>query len=84
LGLGGPLGGVAHLGGSDVTSTLPRVLGSRNLHEETKDLPPDFFIMTSSVSGILGTLGQSNYAVDNTYIDQLAHTLAYVVNRATF
>lgn len=55
-----------------VTSVKPKVLGSSNLHEVTKDLDLDFFIMTSSVSGTLGTPGQSNYAAGNAYMDTLA------------
>ncbi|KAF5540999.1 polyketide synthase [Fusarium mexicanum] len=54
------------------TSIQPKVLGSRNLHEATAELPLDFFLMTSSVSGILGTPAQGNYAAANSYMDALA------------
>ncbi|KAI9648917.1 hypothetical protein NHQ30_001483 [Ciborinia camelliae] len=49
----------------------PKVNGSWNLHEL---LPPslDFFIMLSSNCGILGQVGQANYAAGNTYQDALA------------
>jgi len=52
-------------------STLPKIQGSWNLHEV---LPcgMDFFIMLSSVCGIFGNGGQSNYAAGNTYQDALA------------
>ncbi|KAF4958443.1 hypothetical protein FGADI_2365 [Fusarium gaditjirri] len=53
-------------------SIQPKVLGSKNLHEATANLPLDFFLMTSSVSGILGTPAQSNYAAANSYMDELA------------
>ena len=53
-------------------STQPKVLGAQNLHAALADEPLDFFLMTSSVSGILGTPGQSNYAAANTYLDSLA------------
>ena len=43
-----------------------------NLHEVLSDTPLDFFIMTSSVSGILGTPAQSNYASANSFLDSLA------------
>ncbi|RYP64006.1 hypothetical protein DL771_008977 [Monosporascus sp. 5C6A] len=54
------------------TSVRPKTLGSKHLHEATQDLPLDFFLMTSSVSGVLGTPGQTNYAAGNTYMDALA------------
>ncbi|KAF5665736.1 polyketide synthase [Fusarium circinatum] len=54
------------------TSIQPKVLGSKNLHEATSELPLDFFLMTSSVSGILGTPAQGNYAAANSYMDALA------------
>jgi hypothetical protein len=49
----------------------PKVIGSWNLHEL---LPKgmDFFIMASSISGILGQTTQLNYAAGNTYQDSLA------------
>lgn len=53
-------------------STQPKVVGALNLHSVLVDTPLDFFIMTSSVSGILGTPGQSNYAAANAYLDALA------------
>lgn len=53
-------------------ATTPKVQGSWNLHElMPRDL--DFFIMLSSLAGILGNGGQSNYCAGNTYQDQLAH-----------
>jgi len=53
------------------TAIKPKVHGSWNLHE---CLPSgmDFFILLSSVAGIVGTYGQSNYAAGNTYQDALA------------
>ncbi|KAH6616033.1 KR domain-containing protein [Chaetomium sp. MPI-SDFR-AT-0129] len=61
---------------SSWTSSLaPKVQGAMNLHSvlvEELDLPLDFFLMTSSVSGILGTPGQANYAAANSYLDALA------------
>jgi nucleoside-diphosphate-sugar epimerase len=50
----------------------PKVKGSLNLHEATKSLHLDFFVLTSSTSGILGTPGQSNYAAANAFQDALA------------
>ena len=55
------------------TSTGPKVQGAENLHQCLSDSPLDFFLMTSSVSGILGTPAQSNYAAANSYLDALAH-----------
>ncbi|KXX75424.1 Lovastatin diketide synthase LovF [Madurella mycetomatis] len=52
-------------------SLNPKVHGSWNLHEQ---LPRnlDFFILCSSVAGIVGSQGQANYAAGNTYQDWLA------------
>jgi hypothetical protein len=52
-------------------ATLPKVQGSWNLHTV---LPTgmDFFVMLSSIAGIFGSRGQSNYAAGNTFQDALA------------
>ncbi|KAJ4415838.1 Type I Iterative PKS [Gnomoniopsis sp. IMI 355080] len=49
----------------------PKVRGTWNLH---KHLPSDmdFFVMLSSVAGLVGNRGQSNYAAGNTFQDALA------------
>ncbi|KAJ5345682.1 hypothetical protein N7452_003686 [Penicillium brevicompactum] len=49
----------------------PKAQGSWNLHSVLpQDL--DFFVMLSSVCGIMGNMGQGNYAAGNTYQDELA------------
>ncbi|KAK1979528.1 fatty acid synthase [Colletotrichum cereale] len=55
------------------TSIRPKVHGTANLQDALADTPLDFFLMTSSVSGILGTPGQANYAAANSFLDALAH-----------
>lgn len=55
-----------------MTSIKPKVVGAMNLHNTLGKQPLDFFVMTSSVSGMLGTPAQSNYAAGNTYMDALA------------
>ena len=47
----------------------PKVQGTWNLHEALKAENLDFFIMFSSVSGIMGQSGQANYAAANTFLD---------------
>ncbi|KAK4240609.1 reducing polyketide synthase DEP5 [Achaetomium macrosporum] len=54
------------------TSVEPKILGAANLHAVLASQPLDFFLMTGSVSGVLGNPTQSNYAAANSYLDSLA------------
>ena len=60
----------------------PKVQGSWNLHTL---LPRnmDFFICLSSISGIIGSIGQANYAAANTYMDALVRHRVMQGERAT-
>jgi acyl transferase domain-containing protein/acyl carrier protein len=55
------------------TVLRPKVLGSWALHEAFADEPLDFFVLFSSVSSVVVTAGQSNYAAGNAFLDGLAH-----------
>lgn len=58
-----------------VTSLKPKVQGTQNLDAVfgvSGSL--DFFIMLSSITAILGTAGQSNYAVGNAFQDAFAQS----------
>lgn len=50
----------------------PKVLGTVYLDEATQNEQLDFFILFSSVSGILGNIGQSDYAYANSFLDFFA------------
>jgi zearalenone synthase (highly reducing iterative type I polyketide synthase) len=55
-------------------ATRPKMHGSWLLHRllpRSTDL--DFFVMLSSIAGVVGNRGQANYAAGNTYQDALAH-----------
>jgi acyl carrier protein len=80
-----PLGGIIHgamtlddglLAGLTVERLngvmAPKVLGVLNLHEATRDIPLDFFVMLSSVSSLVGNVGQGNYAAANAFLDGFA------------
>ena len=49
-----------------------QVIGSWNLHELLPD-SLDFFIVLSSLAGVIGSISQANYAAGNTYQDALIH-----------
>ncbi|KAF2713296.1 hypothetical protein K504DRAFT_398387 [Pleomassaria siparia CBS 279.74] len=51
--------------------TRPKVQGTWNLHNaaSSKNIDLDFFLLFSSLSGIVGQVGQSNYASANTFLD---------------
>ncbi|KAI8287374.1 Highly reducing polyketide synthase [Colletotrichum sp. SAR11_57] len=62
------------------TAVDPKVLGTWNLHNACVScgLELDFFLLFSSISGIVGQKGQANYAGANTFLDafvQYRHSL---------
>ena len=83
---GTPLRGVVHAAGALDDGVLlhqtwnrfrtvmaAKVLGAWHLHELTRSLPMDFFVLFSSTASLLGHPGQSNYAAANAFLDALAH-----------
>lgn len=48
---------------------LPKVYGTINLDEATKEEPLDFFVMFSSIASVLGNAGQCDYAFANSFMD---------------
>ncbi|WP_201409003.1 beta-ketoacyl reductase, partial [Mycobacterium paraintracellulare] len=79
-----PLAGVVHLAGvlDDAllsqqtverfrTTLLPKAIGAYHLDRLTKADELDFFIVSSSVSSLFGSPGQSNYATANALLDGL-------------
>ncbi|KAF5874835.1 putative polyketide synthase protein [Botrytis fragariae] len=49
-------------------ATSPKVQGTRNLHRALPD-NLDFFILLSSIAGVFGSIGQSNYAAGTIFQD---------------
>ncbi len=80
-----PLRGVVHSAGALADGALlqqkwdrfavplgPKVDGTHALHALTRGLRLDFFILYSSIAGLLGSAGQANHAAANAYMDALA------------
>jgi acyl transferase domain-containing protein/acyl carrier protein len=76
------INGVIHLGGlledkilinKDLDSARrvmsPKIEGTWILNEVTKNEPLDFFVVFSSIIGIIGNIGQVDYAGANSFID---------------
>ena len=83
---GAPLRGVVHAAGvlrNDEVRTVtpeairdvcrPKIAGASLLHELTRDLPLDLFVMFSSGASIWGSRGLVHYAAANQFLDALAH-----------
>ncbi|WP_155763138.1 type I polyketide synthase, partial [Mycobacterium colombiense] len=79
-----PLAGVAHLAGvlDDAllsqqsverfqTTLAPKAFGACHLDRLTKNDDLDFFVVSSSVSSLLGSPGQANYSTANALLDGL-------------
>jgi acyl transferase domain-containing protein len=50
----------------------PKVAGTWNVHNATRHLPLDLFVMFSSVASFLGSPGQGNHAAANAFLDAFA------------
>ncbi len=85
LGSGLPLRGVVHAAGKVDDSTLlqqspshlekvfaAKVRGSWLLHEATRAIELDFFVLYGSAASTLGSAGQANHAAANGFMDGLA------------
>ncbi|KAK8124395.1 polyketide synthase [Apiospora kogelbergensis] len=56
-------------------AVTPKARGAVSLHKALQDIPDldlDFFVLTSSISALLGNMGQSNYAAANGVLESLA------------
>ncbi len=80
-----PLAGIVHAAGEIGTTPLQtlddaeidrvfagKVWGAWHLSEATADIQLDFFLCTSSISGVWGSGGQTAYSAANAFLDGLA------------
>ena len=81
-----PLRGIVHCAGVLDDDTLldlnwnrfatvfaPKIDGSWNLHQFSRNLRLDFFVLFSSISSVFGAPAQGNYSAANAFMDALAH-----------
>jgi acyl transferase domain-containing protein/SAM-dependent methyltransferase len=80
-----PLRGIIHAAGTFDDGSLqeltaerfasvlaPKVAGGWLLHEQSRALPLDFFVVYSSAASLFGSAGQANYVSANAFLDALA------------
>ncbi|MBB5066043.1 non-ribosomal peptide synthetase/type I polyketide synthase, partial [Granulicella mallensis] len=81
-----PLRGIIHAAGvagykaflevdfADLEAVLrPKTVGAWLLHDHSRHLPLDFFILYSSIASVWGSPKQAHYMAANSYLDSLAH-----------
>lgn len=47
----------------------PKVKGIMNMHIASKDMDLDYFLVSSSINSIMGSLGQASYGAANSFVD---------------
>ena len=52
----------------------PKILGAQYLHQLTRGLDLDFFVLFSSATTLFGNPGQGNYVAANSYLEALAQS----------
>ncbi|NOU17196.1 MAG: SDR family NAD(P)-dependent oxidoreductase [Bacteroidales bacterium] len=60
---------------------MPKVTGTFNLDQASQDIELDFMVLFSSIVGVMGNLGQADYAVANGFMDQFAAYRNKLVNK---
>ena len=72
---GVPAGGLMQLKKAEAVREVfaPKVEGTRVLERLAEDLKLDFLVLFSSLSSILGRLGQVDYTAANSFLDAFAH-----------
>lgn len=54
------------------TAVNPKMMGAVSWHKALGNTDLDFFVMTGSISAVLGNPGQTNYSAGNSFLDALA------------
>lgn len=73
---------IIHKNDDEIKEVLaPKIAGVINLDEKTKNEKLDFMVFFSSISSVLGHVGQSDYALANTFMDYYAQYRIALVNQ---
>jgi acyl transferase domain-containing protein len=78
-------GGLIQFGTSQRAAAVlaPKVQGLRALDFALKDIDLDFFLLCSSLSSVLGSVGQVDYCAANFFMDAFAHYDSLKTGRST-